>query len=140
VVLNDHARLQDAQQDELRALQARLAALQKDLVDRWAPSLLLLENPSIQAFKHQALMLFITSQALCLIIQHRFCTACPSPELPPDVAAAITCRQHTERLRDRAAAILKEELAEMRRREKRAEVDVNYVKDVIVRCSPRSCT
>lgn len=44
-------------------------------------------------------------------------------------------RQHTERLRDRAAAILKEELAEMRRREKRAEVDVNYVKDVIVRCS-----
>lgn len=86
-----------------------------------------------------ALMLIITSQALCLIIQHRCCTACPSPELPPDVAAAITCRQHTERLRDRAAAILKEELAEMRRREKRAEVDVNYVKDVIVRCSLRSC-
>jgi hypothetical protein len=52
---------------------------------------------------------------------------------------SIECRQHTERLRDRAAAILKEELAEMRRREKRADVDMTYVKDVIVRCSLQMC-
>ena len=35
VVVSDHLWVQDARQDELRALQARLAALQKDLVDRW---------------------------------------------------------------------------------------------------------
>ena len=132
-MLNNHARLQDAQQDELRALQARLAALQKDLVDRWAPSLLLLENPSISTHANVIVTGSVPVHSASLLY------SIPSPQLPPSVAAAITCRQHTERLRDRAAAILKEELAEMRRREKRAEVDVNYVKDVIVRCSPRNC-
>jgi len=42
-------------------------------------------------------------------------------------------RQRTEALRDKAAAVLKEELSEMRRREKRTTVDLTYVKDVIVR-------
>lgn len=35
MVVSGHLWVQDARQDELRALQARLAALQKDLVDRW---------------------------------------------------------------------------------------------------------
>ena len=35
LVVSGHLWVQDARQDELRALQARLAALQKDLVDRW---------------------------------------------------------------------------------------------------------
>ena len=38
--------------------------------------------------------------------------------------------EETDRLRDRASAVLKEELAEMRRREKRGHVDVSYIKGV----------
>mmetsp|Transcript_17584 Transcript_17584/g.52817 ORF Transcript_17584/g.52817 Transcript_17584/m.52817 type:complete len:298 (-) Transcript_17584:984-1877(-) len=41
-------------------------------------------------------------------------------------------RQHTEKLRDRAAAVLKQEVEEMQRREKRAAVDLTYVKGVLV--------
>jgi len=38
--------------------------------------------------------------------------------------------EETDRLRDRASAVLKEELLEMRRREKRGHVDVSYIKGV----------
>ena len=38
--------------------------------------------------------------------------------------------EETDRLRDRASAVLKEELAEMRRRETRGHVDLTYVKSV----------
>jgi hypothetical protein len=38
--------------------------------------------------------------------------------------------EETDRLRDRASAVLKEELAEMRRRETRGRVDLTYVKSV----------
>ena len=45
----------------------------------------------------------------------------------------------TDRLRDRASAVLKEELAEMRRRETRGHVDLTYVKSVSVCCGPAAC-
>ena len=38
--------------------------------------------------------------------------------------------EETDRLRDRASAVLKEELAEMRRRETRGQVSATYIKDV----------
>ena len=38
--------------------------------------------------------------------------------------------EETDRLRDRASAVLKEEIAEMRRRETRGRVDLTYVKSV----------
>jgi len=38
--------------------------------------------------------------------------------------------EETDRLRDRASAVLKEELTEMRRRENRGNVDVSYIKGV----------
>jgi hypothetical protein len=65
--------------------------------------------------------------------------ATPPPHDPAALAARVAALEHeivdserTHALRDRASAVLKEEVAELRRQQKREAVDLEYVKAVLV--------